>query len=202
MTSQGSSLLKAARLCPADVRTGSGVGVADVLEYLKHDEWEMALLLLEELGDAHPQSPEFWGLLADAARLVWLKSDAAWYEWRRSEARTGAFLVELHLLPAGEGSRTTPIPPGGLLRPMWDLGHRTSGGEPLLSIAGLWIEGHDSLKPGGCAPVRLLPLTPEHWRNLKAGDVITMHEMRPPTGTARIVGVIPPVGYMRDDLMR
>ncbi|MFD0883076.1 hypothetical protein ACFQ08_00640 [Streptosporangium algeriense] len=169
--------------------------MTDVVEYLKHDEWEMALLLLEELGDAHPQSPEFWGLLADAARLMWLKSDVAWYEWRRSEARTGVFLADLHLLPAGEGSRATPISPGGLLRPMWDLGRYTSEGEPLLSIAGLWIEGRDSLKPGGCASVRLLPLTPEHWRHLKPGDVIAMHEMRPPTGTARIVEVMLPAGY-------
>ncbi|WP_189250189.1 hypothetical protein [Streptosporangium pseudovulgare] len=202
MTSQDSLLLKAARLCPADARTELGVGVAEVLEYLKHDEWEMALLLLEELGDAHPQPPEFWSLLADAARLMWLKSDVAWCEWRRSEARTGAFLAELHLLPAGEGSRTTPIPAGGLLRPMWDLGHRTPEGESLLSIARLWIEGRDSLKPGGSASVRLLPLTPEHWRHLKPGDVVTMHEMRPPTGTARIAEVMPPVGYMRDDLTR
>ncbi|MET8054767.1 hypothetical protein ABZU75_45070 [Streptosporangium sp. NPDC005286] len=202
MISRDSPLLNAAHLCSDDARTESGVGAADALEYLKQDEWEMALILLEELGDAHPPPPEFWGLLADAARLMWLKSDVAWYDWRRSEARTGAFLAELHLLPAGDGSRTTPIPPGGLLRPMWDLGHCTSEGEPLLSIAGLWIEGRDPLKPGGGASVRLLPLTPEHWRHLKPSDVITMHEMRPPTGTARIVEAMPPVGYMRDDLTR
>lgn len=64
---QDCPLLKAARLCPAHIRTETGVGVADALECLEYDDWEAALLLLEELGDAHPQPPGFWDLLADAA---------------------------------------------------------------------------------------------------------------------------------------
>ncbi|MEV4320838.1 hypothetical protein AB0J37_01255 [Microbispora rosea] len=194
MDSQDPLLLKAARLCPADVRTEeNGIGVADVLEYLKHDEWETALLLLEELGDAHPQPPEFWNLLADAARLMWLSGDVAWCEWRRAEARNGAIRAELCLASAENGGRTTPVAPGEGLRPMWDIGRLTPDGEPQLSIAFLWVEGRDPLAPGGCSPVRLLPLTFEHWRHLKPGDLITMHEMRPPAGTARIVQIMQPV---------
>ncbi|MFF3671327.1 hypothetical protein [Microtetraspora malaysiensis] len=181
MEFQDALLLKAAQFCPADVRTEeAGISVADVLEYLEHDEWETALLLLEDLGDAYPQPPEFWTLLADAARLMWLESHVVWCEWRRGEARTGAFRAELCLLRTEDGGRATPIPAGGLLRPMWDIGRRTPDGEPPLSIASLWIEGRAPLEPGGCTSVRLLPLTPDHWKHLKAGDVITMHEMRPP----------------------
>ncbi|MFC6577838.1 hypothetical protein [Planomonospora parontospora] len=193
MDSQASPLLKAARLCPADIRTEFGIGVPDVLEYLGHDEWEMALLLLEELGDAHPQPPGFWSLLADAARLMWLRRDADWYEWRRCEARSGVLRAELCLKCTEDGGRTLPVPSGWSLRPMWDIGRRTPEGEPLLSIAALWVEGGDPLKPGECAPVRLLPLAPEHWRHLTPGDAITMHEIRPPAGTARVVEVMPPV---------
>ncbi|MGW4637069.1 hypothetical protein ACWEN6_01005 [Sphaerisporangium sp. NPDC004334] len=190
---QDVSLLKAAQFCPTDIRTEAGVSVADVLESLEYGEWEMALLLLGDLGDAHPQAPEFWDLLADAARLMWLESDVAWYQWRGSEARAGALRAELCLARSEDGGRRTSIPPGGLLRPMWDIGRRTPEGDPLLSIASLWIEGRDPLEPGGCRAVRLLPLTPDHWHDLKSGDVITMHEMRPPAGTARIIEIMPPV---------
>lgn len=55
MSSRDLSFLKAARLCPADIRTEeTGMGVGDVMEYLARDEWEMALLPLEDLGDAFP----------------------------------------------------------------------------------------------------------------------------------------------------
>ncbi|RGA06475.1 hypothetical protein DI270_003050 [Microbispora triticiradicis] len=195
MVPQDSPLLKAARLCLADVRAEeTAIEVADVLEYLKHDEWEMALLLLEDLGDAHPQPPEFWSLLADAARLMWLMSDVAWYEWRHDEARNGGIRAELCLVSTENGSRATPIPPcSGILRPMWDIGHLTPAGEPLLSIARLWVEGPDPLEPGGCSAVRLLPMTFEHWRHLKPGDPIMMHERRPPAGTARVIEILQPV---------
>ncbi|MFI9594546.1 hypothetical protein [Nonomuraea sp. NPDC052265] len=192
MDLQDSPLLKAARLCLADIRNEAGVDVTDVLECLERDDWGMALLLLEEFGDAHPQPPEFWDLLADAARLLWLHKDADWYGWRGCEIRNGTVLAELCLRSPEEGGRTRPVPPGVVLRPMWDIGFLTPEGEPLLGIAILWVEGHDPLEPGGCGSVRLLPLTFEHWRHLKPGDVITMHEIRPPVGTARITEIIPP----------
>ncbi|MEV4744809.1 hypothetical protein AB0K21_00395 [Streptosporangium sp. NPDC049248] len=194
MDLQDSPLLKAARLCPVDIRTEeTGISVADVLEYLEHDEWETALLLLEELGDAHPQLPEFWNLLADAARLMWLQEDADWCEWRCGEARNGAVRADLCLTSAEDGGRMSPIPLRGVLRPVWDIGLRTPEDEPLLGIARLWVEGRDPLEPGACGSVRLLPLTFEHWQHLKPGDVITMHEIRTPIGTARITEISLPV---------
>ncbi len=157
-----SSLLKAAQFCAPHIRTEAGASVSDALEYLRHGEWEMVLILLEELGDARPQPPEFWDLLADAARAMWLEADVGWYEWRRSEAWNGALRAELCLLPTEEGGRKVPILPGKGLRPMWDIGRRTPEGELSVSIAFLWVEGHTPLEPGECAPVRLIPLTPEH----------------------------------------
>jgi hypothetical protein len=50
--------LKAAQFCSPHIRTEAGASISDALEYLKHGEWEMVLLLLEELGDARPQPPE------------------------------------------------------------------------------------------------------------------------------------------------
>ncbi|WP_260478217.1 hypothetical protein [Nonomuraea sp. WAC 01424] len=130
-----SSLLKAAQFCSSHLRTEAGAGVSDALEYLKHGEWEMVLLLLEELGDARPQPPEFWGLLADAARVMWLEWYVSWYEWRCAEARNGVLRAELCLLPTEEGGRKVPILPGKGLRPMWDIGQRTPEGELSVSIA-------------------------------------------------------------------
>jgi hypothetical protein len=160
--------------------------------YLAHDEWEMALLLLEDLGDAFPQSPEFWGFLAEAARQMWLDGDVAWCEWRRSEARSGTIRADLCLARTEDGGRAMPIPSRGVLRPMWDIGRRTDEGEPLVSVAVLWVEEPAPLAPGRCAPVRLLPLTPEHWRHLRPGDAITMHESRP-IGKATITEIRPSV---------
>jgi hypothetical protein len=194
MESQASPLLKTAHLCLAgDSSEEVVISATRVMEYVKGDDWETALLLLEDLGDTHPQSPEFWDLLADAARLLWLKEDAHWYAWRGSEARFGAFRAELRLLPAEDGGRSMPLLPRERLEFLWDIGHRTSQGELSVSFAFLRIEGRDPLPRGGSAPVRLLALTPEHWRHLKPGDSITMHEARPPVGTALITEVIPPV---------
>ncbi|MFG3437794.1 hypothetical protein ACGF0J_11190 [Nonomuraea sp. NPDC047897] len=194
MELQDSPLLKAAHLCLAGASgEEAAISATRVMEYVKGGDWETALLLLEDLGDAHPQSPEFWELLADAARLLWLKEDAHWYAWRGSEARVGAFRAGLHLLPAEDGGRSMPLLPRGRLEFLWDIGHRTSEGALSVSFAFLWIERRDPLQTGGSAPVRLLPLTPEHWRHLQPGDSITMHEARPPVGTALITEVIPPV---------
>ncbi|MEV6867258.1 hypothetical protein AB0M44_40490 [Streptosporangium subroseum] len=76
---------------------------------------------------------------------------------------------------------------------MWNIGLVAPEDEPLLGIARFWVEGRDPLKPGECRSVRLLPLTFEHWRHLREGDVITMHEMRPRVGTALITEIISPV---------
>jgi len=134
----------------------------------------------------------FSGYYRARTRADRLRSDAAWREWPSYEARTGSIRAELCLARTEDGGRTLPVPPHGVLSPMWDIGHLTPEDKPALDIAQLWIESRDPLEPGECASVRLLPETFEHWRHLTAGDVITMHETAP-LGTARIVRTIPPV---------
>ncbi|MET9064195.1 hypothetical protein [Streptosporangium sandarakinum] len=113
MDRRESPLGKAVRLYLAGTPVeGAAADAAHVMRCLEADDWETALILLGDLGDAHPQPPEFWGLLADAARLMWLQRDADWYEWRRGEARNGALRAELCLLPSEQGGREMPILPG------------------------------------------------------------------------------------------
>ncbi|UJB45921.1 hypothetical protein [Streptomyces sp. A1-5] len=61
-----------------------------------------------------------------------------------------------------------------------------------MRIARLWVECVQELGPGETADVRLAPLSPEQWRQLKPGDVMTMHEGRPAVGTATVIEVRPP----------
>jgi hypothetical protein len=75
---------------------------------------------------------------------------------------------------------------------MWDIGNHSAGGERELSIARVWAEYAQELGPGGTADVRLAPMSPEQWRQLKCGDVITMHESRSVAGTATVIEVLPP----------
>ncbi|MFF4988599.1 hypothetical protein ACFY19_15475 [Streptosporangium saharense] len=194
MDSQGSPLCKAVQLYIAGACTEeAGSRIASVMECLEGDDWEAALILLEDLGDAHPQPSEFWGLLVEAARLLWLEKDAEWYGWRGYEAQNGAIWAELRLLSTEGGGRLAPLPPRGRYESFWDIGRRTPEGKLAVNFAFLWVEGNHPIQPGGCVPVRLLPLTPEHWRYLNPGDVIMMHEGWPPVGVARVTEVMPPV---------
>lgn len=95
---------------PARVSTGAGTTVADVREYLRHDEWEVALDLLAALE--WPADAAWWDLLIEVADQLWL-TDA-----------TGA--------------------------------------------------------------VRLAPLRPAVWRDLRPSQTITMHGGQPVRGTATI----------------
>ncbi|MFG3310202.1 hypothetical protein [Streptomyces wuyuanensis] len=104
----------------------------------------------------------------------------------------GVIRAELVLRPAGETFRRTPVPGAGVLRPMWDIGHRMQGGTPDLYIARVWVEFAPELAPGATAPVRLLPLTPERWRHLAPGDRITLYETAVAGGTGTILEVQPP----------
>ncbi|MER7740292.1 hypothetical protein ABTX34_18560 [Streptomyces sp. NPDC096538] len=173
--------------------TENDITVADVWEYLTHDEWEVALELLEELGDVQPLLPAFWETLATAAEQMRLERSAAWCHWRCHEARSGIIRADLTLRPAAEARRQTPIFGAGVLRPMWNIGNRTPTGEPDLHIAMLRVEGMPFLAPGGRASVRLAPLDPRRWQHLGPGDVITMHEDRSVAGTATILEVQPSV---------
>jgi hypothetical protein len=157
--------------------------VHDIWDHLVNDEWEVALNLLEELGDADPLPPTFWQTLADAAEQLRMDRSAAWCHWRCYEVRHGVIRADLTLLPSAESGRETPVPGAGVLRPLWNTGNGAH------SIARLWIEGTPSLQPGGRATVRLAPLAPAHWQHLEPGHRITMHEGRPVVGTAVILEV-------------
>ncbi|MFI1364892.1 hypothetical protein [Streptomyces griseochromogenes] len=182
----------ASLLVPEEITTENDFTVNDVREYLALDEWEVALGLLEELGDVRPLPLSFWETLAIAAERMRLGKSAAWCHWRCYETRNGIIRADLALRPAGENRRQTPLSGAGALRPMWNIGNRAPDGEPALNIAGLWVEFMPFLEPGGRATVRLAPLDTSQWQHLRAGQVITMHEDRTVAGTAVVLEVRTP----------
>lgn len=194
-----SELLESASLLvPEETATENDITVRDIWDYLAHDEWEIALGLLEELGDGHSIPLAFWEKLAEAAEQLRLERSAAWCHWRCSEIRNGVIRADLSLRPAGDGRRTTPVLGAGVLRPMWDIGHLSPTGERAVSIASLWVENMPILEPGGQASVRLVPLTPSHWTHVRPGQRITMHEDRTVAGTAVVLEVDRPSALPRE----
>ncbi|MEB3964408.1 hypothetical protein OKJ48_29860 [Streptomyces kunmingensis] len=182
-------LESASLLVPEATATGNDLTVRDIWDHLVHDEWEIALGVLEELGDGHPLPLAFWEKLADAAEELRLERSAAWCHWRCAEIRHGVIRAELTLRPAAEARRTTAISGAGVLRPMWDIGHLSPTGERAVSIAALWVEDMPCLEPGGRATVRLVPLTPSQWTHVRPGRWITMYEDRTVAGTAVVLEV-------------
>ncbi|MFG3043750.1 hypothetical protein ACGFZR_02335 [Streptomyces sp. NPDC048241] len=183
-------LLEAATLLvPEQIATENDITVRDVWEYLREDEWDTALTLLEELGDIKSLPLSFWETLATAAEQMRLRRSAAWCRWRSYETRNGVIRADLTLRQASEARRQTSFDGAGVLRPMWNIGNRTPSGEPNLNIARLWVESIPFLAPGGRSSVRLAPLDPPQWQHLGPGQVITMHEDRSIAGTAVILDV-------------
>ncbi|MDI3405171.1 hypothetical protein [Streptomyces cavernicola] len=183
-------LLQAASLLVPEARAGAGdLTVSDVWEYLRDDAWEVAVGMLEELADAPPLAADRWRELALAAEQLCLPRSAAWCRWRGGEARHGVVRAELTLAPAAESRRRTSLPGAGVLRPMWGIGNRAPDGGPAFDVAALWVEHLPHLEPGGTATVRLAPLVPSHWRRLRPGQVITLHEDRTAGGTAVVLDV-------------
>ncbi|MBW8792528.1 MAG: hypothetical protein JF597_02700 [Streptomyces sp.] len=189
-------LESASLLVPEEVATENDITVRDVWDYLAHDEWQIALSLLEELGDGQPLPLTFWEQLAKAAEQLGLERSATWCHWRCSEIRNGMIRADLTLRPVTETRRKTPIAGHGVLRPMWDIGNLSPTGSAAVSIAGLWVEGMPILEPGGRATVRLVPLTPAHWTHVEAGQLINMHEDRTVAGTAVVLEIHPPATAM------
>jgi len=182
-------LESASLLVPQEVATENDISVEDVWDHLVHDEWQIALNLLEELGDGLPLPLTFWEQLAEAAAQLGLERSRAWCHWRCSEIRNGMIRADLTLRPAAEARRTTPVSGHGVLRPMWNIGNLSPTGSSSVSIARLWVEGMPDLEPGGRATVRLVPLTPAHWTHVRTGQLITMHEDRTVAGTAVVLEV-------------
>lgn len=63
-------LRRAAALVPDDARSDAGLSRADVVEYLDHNEFEVAHDILEDFHDGTWQAGEFRELLAEAAALM------------------------------------------------------------------------------------------------------------------------------------
>ncbi|MFF7474455.1 hypothetical protein [Streptomyces sp. NPDC008092] len=190
-------LLEAAcLLIPEEIATENDITARDVWDYLAHDEWEIALGLLEELGDGHPLPLTFWEQLAEAAEQLRLERSAAWCHWRCSEIRNGMIRADLTLRPATETRRRTPISGHGVLQPMWNIGNSSPAGGTSLNIARLWVEDMAVLEPGGRATVRLVPFTPSHWAHIETGQQIYMHEDRTVAGTAVVLEVHLPATAM------
>jgi hypothetical protein len=181
----------ASLLVPESLATDNDITVSDVWDHLAHDDWEVALDLLQELGDAWTVPEGFWDELGRAAAALGFERSREWCWWREAETRSGVIRAHLTLRPAGEGPRRTPIPGGGVLRPMWDTGERGDGGVHALDIARVWVEFARELEPGAHAPVRLLPLNFARWTHLVPGDRITLYETALPGGTATILEVTP-----------
>jgi hypothetical protein len=186
-------LRRAADLVPSDARSDAGLGAGDIHDYLREDEWEVALGILEDFDDIQWQTAEFWDLLADAAQQMWLKHAAAWCQWRRGETLHGIIRADLQLFAPDACGRRIPVPGTGQLRPMWAIGHTSPEGHTDLHVARIWVESAPEISPGGQGSIRLAPLTPAHWRHLTPGDVITMHERQPASGTATITEIQHPL---------
>ncbi|WP_323137941.1 hypothetical protein [Streptomyces sp. NBC_01433] len=186
-------LRRATDLLPEITHAESWVTREDVREYQRHQEWELVLDLLMEIGDDCPLPSHFWSLLTEAAEQMMLEDSARWCDWRAGEVRHGTFRARLSLLRTEEGGRRTAFSGDGHLRPLWGIGNRAPNGERAVNVARLWVEQVPRMAPGESATVRLAPLSPEQWRHLRPGDVITMHEGRPAVGTATVIEVRPPV---------
>jgi hypothetical protein len=182
----------ASLLVPEDIAGEDDITASDVWDHLAHDEWDVALHVLEELSTGWNPPAGFWEELACAAGMLRFERSRDWCRWRGAEARVGVIRAELALRPAGATFRHTPIPGAGVLRPMWDIGNRGDDGTSEWDIAVLWVEFASGLPPGGAAPVRLLPLSPVRWRHLAPGDRITLYECAVAGGTATILEVRPP----------
>lgn len=180
-------------MVPRWATSEAGTTVADAVDYLEHNEYEIALDILTELGDAYAADQAFWNLLADAATEMNLHRATAWCHWRAAEALHGIIRADLHLFgPEQPGARKAAIPGDGILRPLWNLGFVMPEGHLDLHAARIRVEGEPRLEPGACGSIRLAPLVPDRWRHLRPGDEITMHEQAPPAGTATITQTLFP----------
>ncbi|MGX6601626.1 hypothetical protein ACWKSP_05730 [Micromonosporaceae bacterium Da 78-11] len=180
-------LRQALVMVPRRATSETGITVVDAVEYLDHHEYETALDILTELGDAYAAETSFWNLLAAAAVEMNLHHAKAWCHWRAAETLHGMIRADLQLLsPEQPGARRTAISGDGVLRPLWNIGLVMPEGHPDLRIARIWVERAPRLEPGASGPLRIAPLGPGGWRHLRPGDQITMHERASPAGTATI----------------
>ncbi|MCX2953160.1 hypothetical protein [Lentzea sp. NEAU-D7] len=168
-------LRRALALVPDDARGESGASAADVRAHLDRDEWEFALDLLGEFGGIDWQPWQYWALLVRAAEQLHLPSH--WFRWREYETYQRVVLRAVLRTAPGEDLITHD----NVLWLHWDLG--TSSGQS----SRVWVEPKLEPECGDNAMVRLLPTWPQAWHHLTPGDMITLHEGQPVTGTATVI---------------
>ncbi len=94
--------------------------------------------------------------------------------------------ARLRLLATAEGGRRGPVLND--YRPNWNIG-ATWDGRPILTDARVFLEDREALQPGDECTVRLEPLFPESWENVRVGSTLAMHEGSRVLGHATILAV-------------
>jgi hypothetical protein len=173
---------EARRLLPPDA------DIAAYEENVAHNELELALDDLADVGETHRAPPRFWFPLERAAEVMSLDVSAQRLRWRRVEAERGYVRASLSLASPLEG-RKTPILHG--YRACWDIG-ATHDGARTFNDAPVTIEDAPSISPGTEGTVRLHPLVPELWTHVRVGQAITMHEGSRVVGRGVVLEIIRP----------
>jgi hypothetical protein len=157
--------------------------------YLSHNEFELAADVLADFGDGKQGElpPAFWDALWYAYENMKLADKATLCRFRRHEAEHGFVEARLTLVKTEDGGRAH----GVFLdyRPNWNTGTRTESGENELNGAPITVEGATSILPGGTGLVRLHPLRPEAWANVRPGTEIAMQEGSRVVGRAIVLRV-------------
>ncbi len=164
---------------------------ADVAAYeenVAHNELELALDALADVGETLRSPPRFWSLLERAAAAMSLDAGAQRLRWRRVEAERGYLRVSLNLASPTEG-RKTPVLSG--YRACWDIG-ATYEGARTFNDAPITIEDAPTIAPGATGTVRLHPLAPEFWTDVRVGQAITMHEGSRVVGHGVVLEIVRP----------
>jgi hypothetical protein len=158
-------LTRACQTAPSDV------DVSAAREYQAYGEAGLAVDALADLDTGWQPPPAWWDLLIGAADLMRMGATAGWCRWRRWESLHGVIRASLELTAGGPT-------PGRLF---FDIGR------PDPRAARVRVEFAPSPGPGEIGTVRLAPLTPADWRDLRPGDRITIHDRSRLEGTATIL---------------
>ena len=105
------------------------------------------------------------------------------------EAQNGYYRARLRVMGADEGGRSHPVFTG--YRATWAISAEEDQ-EHIVQDAPLVIEGHEQITPGGEGTVRLHPLHPEYWADVRTGTPLLMKEGHRTIGTATVLERVEP----------
>jgi translation elongation factor EF-Tu-like GTPase len=104
--------------------------------------------------------------------------------------REGYFRVRLRLLTQGEGGRRSGVADG--YRFSWNWDETTEEGALVIHDGPLLVEDGEGLEPGQEAVVRIHPIFPEFWIEVRPGTEITMREGSRIVGRAEVLERVEP----------